>query len=1140
MILEFADPKTLRLVITSGLVAPETVAAATRGYRLPDGRIGIESPRLTRDVVGQLESLGVAIVKEPSAELIGPGASWAQWLPLERLRSPPTFNESTVVLFELARAERLPELVTEMLRLGNDRQSFRVVDSPDEADVHARGLLRVVGPPYYTLLRALDSLDGEDSPIAFLEAAERIWLPYGLTHPLVDLLRPPKGKLLLIEPHRWRFVEEAPFHDVYEMVDIALPSRGPTWEESAWSTKLEVPLRLAPAARSEAAELWVLNGQGRRQLDRFVAEADDELLDRFAFAVGLDPSGDPERETVVLRVRPSKRPLPVLVLDAVAYHSYLKIPNLFVPVGKRIHPPLRRDMIQRRLAADGKRIVWLRPDETNQFAPESLPETAFRPLSDWVDYVLDREATQLDAWASSNRFEFESFLCTGDATSPERSAPPRRKRPQPSESPTDNMILEALDEPDAEPVPEPNEPEAAAETPLSYVAEEPDENRQRLAALEREFLAIEGPADDPERLALWPRMAALNTALGHTGDATVSWLNGIWEQVEPSEDLLDRWFRAESQGRNPAQIAQADLEAWLAEEPPMPANVRQLAAWLTWAAERRPPAWLASRLGRIQSFLALHEAMLPVRAMWLAWRSFARLAGDDALSLAQARDRVLERLFHNGLSPDQDLPSFLRASGLRTSDRFRQVRDEVLTLHQRARQWVGRCRETLDPERVYHGLGPYTEAFVDLIFALGLARLGEAQQAASLVTSARQTLAEPPPKSDDPFQQVDADVNRWLLEAYDYRIQQAAGGRTAAGALPATLLNQLTAWQKAQKTGTLYAIGQQRNASRILEPHSALDHYGYQFRGARARTNLDQQLNALHDEADPARISKTLSDLLAPATGTKHKAVDEASIVNHALQLAPRLGEGFSGPILKRVPDVLDRELKVDVQLELLQRAVIIAGHFDQHEMLGELLSRFRTLLSSGSLDNNLPGIRKVLAVMFVGLRKLGLRDEIAMLLNQAAVIARRAPNDSRTRHQRLELLLTVAAGWFYFGQVDAARPVIEEARAMLNRTTVPDNETQQQTSLACRYVEALGQAPVETVALPNLHELFDRLNGVKDNLQTMANFSQSQLNVVESVVLAMVSDEFTLDGAGRRWLDEDEYLVRRLIHADVRQMVGS
>jgi cellulose synthase operon protein C len=44
----------------------------------------------------------------------------------------------------------------------------------------------------------------------------------------------------------------------------------------------------------------------------------------------------------------------------------------------------------------------------------------------------------------------------------------------------------------------------------------------------------------------------------------------------------------------------------------------------------------------------------------------------------------------------------------------------------------------------------------------------------------------------------------------------------------------------------------------------------------------------------------------------------------------------------------------------------------------------------------------------------------------------------------------------------------------------------------------------------------------------------------VEAAVLAVVTDDFALGPAVRRWLDDDEYRVRRRIHRDTRNLVGS
>ena len=48
--------------------------------------------------------------------------------------------------------------------------------------------------------------------------------------------------------------------------------------------------------------------------------------------------------------------------------------------------------------------------------------------------------------------------------------------------------------------------------------------------------------------------------------------------------------------------------------------------------------------------------------------------------------------------------------------------------------------------------------------------------------------------------------------------------------------------------------------------------------------------------------------------------------------------------------------------------------------------------------------------------------------------------------------------------------------------------------------------------------------------------YSRFHLNLVEDVIRAIVSDDFALGPGGRKWLDDDEYLVRRRIHADMKR----
>jgi hypothetical protein len=176
------------------------------------------------------------------------------------------------------------------------------------------------------------------------------------------------------------------------------------------------------------------------------------------------------------------------------------------------------------------------------------------------------------------------------------------------------------------------------------------------------------------------------------------------------------------------------------------------------------------------------------------------------------------------------------------------------------------------------------------------------------------------------------------------------------------------------------------------------------------------------------------------------------------------------------------------------------------------------------------------------GLRKVGMRDEIDHLLKvMANVILGGKEMKSLTgkgasiKGSELRALLHVAGGWYYFGRDTQAEPVMQAARSQLLQEQ-PDPK--EKSSLAPVYATTLGQAPRE-VAQKRLEELFTQVVGIKDTFTTNKFYYRSQLDVVEAVVLAVVSDDFTMGTDARRWLDDDEFLVRRRIHRDMKAIMA-
>jgi hypothetical protein len=516
------------------------------------------------------------------------------------------------------------------------------------------------------------------------------------------------------------------------------------------------------------------------------------------------------------------------------------------------------------------------------------------------------------------------------------------------------------------------------------------------------------------------------------------------------------------------------------------------------------------RLGRVQQFLETHEDLLPVRAAWLAWLAVVKLARGDVLALARARDRLLERLFKSGLSPDQDLPSFLHLAG------SRDFREWLTRLPALVQGWLRRINiPGLDADPADTG------AYADLILAFGLARVGERQECQKRVQQAKEWLAG------------GGDVPSVLLEAYVYRVDQGLGGKAPGGPLPAALVEYLEHMEKIPR----YMVDRVRQHSRILEPVEKVQPYRHWQ--SWDRDPLGGKLAALPDIADRDELARRLHTLLETCTKKGTLPDVHARVLEAALDLAPRAGEQLAQEALGRIGQVVNQVPEVSRKAALIEKGLRLAAHFNQADRVQECVGLFQALLRDPAAGTG-HALASLADESFRGLRKLGMRDEIDTLLRQLAMAILQgrplpACRDQPDWPDLLCSMLHVAAGWYYFGKDAQAKPVVEEVRRQLFRNNLP---RPQQTRLACTYVGALAQAPVE-LALKAIEELFEKLDGIHDTFTTNAHFGLSQLDLVEAVVLAVVTDEFAADPMARHWLEDDEFLVRRRIHRDVHAAVS-
>lgn len=1136
MILHFPDLDTLHLVLMAGMVPEKNVLAPAITALGVDGSLWIQpNTALGKNVLEELGKLSVRPVARSVIPLDQKVCCWLQLLPIARDPQSMVLGEKTPILFDL-NGSQLAEVVGEMLRLGNDRQAFRWIRDGNEE----RALLRVLGPPYYTLLRALESDD--TGPRAYRECVPRVWVQYGYSHPLIQRLAPSAGRMLLLQPPRqWTILAEDRFRDIYEALEFPLTHAPTHWAPSELPHRLRVPLRLVRGGSNDPAELWVMAERGIEQVDSLVRECDDQLIQRLTFAVA-EKNG---QQRVILRARPGKEGPPVLVLEGLAFRSYLKIPNLFLPCGATIkgatqlNPPLRRDAVKSLLASDSSQIHWLFPMEGGEFQCESISDAAFLPLSQWVDYILDHERQALTAWRQATQFDFETCICNeGDreGVSPKKAA--REPSAPRAPAPTSEVSPPKVGRPHSAPkiAPDTSAPQSNvqyAPLPKAQVNEE----LNRLLALEKQFRELEGPLDAPERRDLWQELARANCTLNRSHDTTICWTNRLWEGDYESQ-LFAAWYADETRGLERNGMSAKTLERLLMATAPTNLQLSQLAAYLAWAGGGNPPNVLAERMSRIQEFLEKYELLLPIRAAWLAWYGLSRMAGGDSLTLAGARDRCLERLFKSGLRPDMDMPSFLRLSKLAASDRSRAVREQLLELHGLVQNWI--------KGNTPAGASPPTTAYANFVFAFGFAHLGEATRARALVQLAQEEL------------QGSDRIHAWLSLAYEHRVNEVLAGRSPTDRFPRELMDDLEAMDNKMDR---YKVDRLRQHSSILEPHEEIEPYR-RWHG-RYTDDLERELASLFDIENRAVLARELHKHLHREPSSKRGDTERVRVLATALELAPRLGEEFARDLLPNVIPTLDRANDLVERARVLEKSLFLAAHYDKTDYIRPLIERLRGILQEHWSSDNLVKLVSLLSESLRGLRKLGMRDQIHQLLDVLTGLIRKqsqrmgkmsTAERNEERANQLSLLLQVAGGRFYFSQDEHAWPVIEETADLLFIKDATGLKTVTQIRLACDYVECLGQAPIEQ-AMARLHLLFSvesgsrdpaskganfRLTRISDNFTTNTHYSLSQIDLLEAMVKGLVGENVQLDRDSRRWLDDDEFLVRRRIHRDVRAAVGT
>jgi hypothetical protein len=940
------------------------------------------------------------------------------------------------------------------------------------------GAIRSIDPPTYTLVRALDRDRGVRAFAPVSTALGAAWCELGFRHPLGDDVRAPRDSLLAIGPDPWFVLPERGWRPLSDALELVPASATVELAPGSLPERRSVPLRLT-SGRREPASLWVIREQAIATIDRLVAYLPEDVVGRLVFAAS---ASDPP--IVVLRARPGRHAAPELALGdtAEAYAALADLPDVYAPVGSLVEPPLRHERLRAVLGVERGEVAWLARVDNDRIRIERIADDAFQPLAEWVDYVIHAATPALASWSAASLFEFAPYVSTGlewseaPAREADTARPTRRPRTLPAPEPVPEETA-----PPAKP------PARVARTRTAQVPEAATERVEvdaELAQLEAAFVASDAPGDAPERLALFDRLGTTYARLGRARDAGQCFVRAIWELPADAPARLDAWVTSELGDAS----ASGELKRTLAITVPDPDDVRRVALLTARAGTE-----IATAPHAVQGWLDEHDGSLDARLTWLARLGLSRLVGGDALGLARARDRVLARLA-GGIAVDRELPAFLRFAGragaLGTSGT--QLASALDELAQRATK-TRRKRSPIEAPT------ELTFAYVGLQLAYGFARIGNGGRARSLVAGSREALAP----ANDP-------VHAYLVAAFAARVDQAIAGVPPETALPDELAAQLAALERVAR----YKVDRLREASRILEPHERPDAIGAFSK--RQKDARGPEFSALQELIDPTQRARAVGELVATARAV---ATDRERLLAGVLDVLLELPEALAVSIFHNARPVIET-VASDRRAVLYAGALVVAGHFGRTELVPKLLASLGDAIRVASgLD-----IERIVQRSLRVLRRIGLRDELARLLAEIEVARpSEAPDALRGR-------LALAAGFAYLGDAPRALAIIEQGRATLSGATTLAARLELVRALSLAYANA----PLSD-ALGGIRSLADQMADITDSYGTNSHYCLSLLHYFESLVLGVASDELVIGEAGRRFIDDDEHLVRRRLHRDLQ-----
>lgn len=610
-----------------------------------------------------------------------------------------------------------------------------------------------------------------------------------------------------------------------------------------------------------------------------------------------------------------------------------------------------------------------------------------------------------------------------------------------------------------------------------------------LESLEQEFLALDEPVDASSRDKYWFNMAEYNIILGEVRDACICWANASWERRN-QEKVANKIYSLMDFSR---------INDILKEKEPSSEDVYIVAYWVisSFYSNRKNEI---EDLFPVQNWIAEKQRLLDIRSVWLFRYAVASLMGGDTLMLATTRDALFERI-RNGLASGTDLPRFIRFAG-QNSFRAEKVHKEINDFYEFFFKTKREKKRTEPDDKL-------TNAYVNLIFAYAYARLNSIEKAEELKAKAEADL------------NLEDEIHYFIFNAYAERIEQAKNGEPADTPFSSNLSKHLASLESFER----YKIDRLREVSLILEPQAKVSPISTYQEGG----ELEEITNLRSIESRETLATEIENLIKSFSSFDKEKKNKALESIIEFLALVP---SHFC-----HLLELIEKELPKDENeyvIEVLQKIIFVAGYYNHKNIVSQKTKELKKRLKKAPQKYVIEFALELGKFLRLA-RRMGFETEILDLLQSVATIL--DADKSNEDFSKLTARAYVSGSLAYLGEPDKQKPVLKQMVSKLKmfkqtEKVVGSNYLLGLTGALCY---SFGQFDDVDYAIKNLKNISTKyLENISDGFGTNSHFCKSVLHFVESVIMGYISESLIMGHAKQKWLDEDEYLVRRRINKDV------